>query len=184
MWLLFSVPHRVHLPDLDVNIVADYWLDEGGLLDLPGRKTPKTYWKKNDLTGLSRRTYLVRTSDYKASLLGTPNPRSPELIFTYAAQRLPKYVWVVELTRSPPSANPKRWTVDGEMIIDPTISPRDLQNALLITRIDKSSVVREWMGGVRHEGTPLLADQRAWYYYDNLDGSPHSRFEPTQRQRE
>ena len=56
-------------------------------------------WKDEDLEDLVFRTYLRPSSKFKADLLEGEHKRHPNIIAKYRCMRMPKYLWVIELSR-------------------------------------------------------------------------------------
>lgn len=101
-----------HIIELvDINILNNFT----GLF----KDAEKCKFSAKEIYGLVFRTYLRRSNDFKNNL---PNEMSEFFRLKYKAMRMPKYVWVTELSRKellnlPLSKNRK---IFGEIIIDST----------------------------------------------------------------
>jgi hypothetical protein len=183
-WCIFPEPPRVNLRRSDVVSMFRDWLKiiatelKDWLKDDSNSGKPGSWWTPEDLEGLVTREYLRRNDRFKSDIYppedapqwSDPNfmRRPMELVLRYWCQRLPKYVWVVELARKSDLEGkpPLERRIVGEAIFDSTAHHRDPLGALLAFHLDDRLLIRnppgsspgfQYIGLSVHNGyTPLL----------------------------
>jgi hypothetical protein len=138
---IVSFPKRVHMYWEDARDTARLWIDEinqyaTGILELDGI----TIWDRDDIESLVLRSYLRLSSDFKADLLA-PKPekqRNWQIIARYKCMQMPKYIWVVELSRNSDlvgiSFDDRK--IRGEIILDSTGNRHVPEETLLAFHLD------------------------------------------------
>lgn len=159
-WCIFPEPPRVNLRRGDVisNLGHWLWLFATKLQDFvrddvdSGR--PGTWWTESDLAGLVTREYLRRNDQFKRDIYPSASDsrwgdagfarRPLEVVLRYWCQRMPKYVWVVELARKSDlnGKSPLERKIVGEVIFDSTAHFRDPIGALLAFHLDDRLLIR------------------------------------------
>jgi hypothetical protein len=161
-WCIFPEPPRVNLRRSDVISMFRDWLTviatdlkDWVMMDDPTCGKPGSWWTAADLEGLLTREYLRRNDKFKSDIYPPeddsrwtkPNfARRPlELVLRYWCQRLPKYVWIVELSRQSDlqGKNPLERRIVGEAIFDSTAHHLDPLGALLAFHLDDRLLIRD-----------------------------------------
>lgn len=113
------------------------------------------------MKGLVTREYLRRSDKFKRDLYPGESDerwndpkfiaRPIELVLRYWCQRMPRYVWVIELARRADLASkaPRERRIVGEIVFDATAHHDDIWGALLAFHLDDHLLLRNPPGSVR-----------------------------------
>lgn len=184
---LWVLPDRVNLRESDVRAHVDKWLKKY----IPALF--RELWKNQSLDKLVTCIYLRRSDQFKRDII--PQPRVAEIISNsdspqekparhkrltdyYWHMRLPRFIWVVELSREEdiPENSPWERKLVGEMIFDSTSHFEDHANSLLAVHIAGKLVYRKqlWNGHPRFEVEQTKAGNDPWNIVDDLNTGPYS----------
>lgn len=144
-----AIPHRVHMYWEDALNHAHIWLDKinqtvkAFVEDITDKAfiddTIKDIWPEDQLGGFVIRAYLCLSSSFKSNLLfGQANElRDEKIIAKYKCLQMPKYIWVVELSRRTDlTSSIYDRKICGEIILDSTGNRHIIDETLIAFYLD------------------------------------------------
>lgn len=157
-WCIFPEPPRVNLRRSDVLSLLNWWLGNISKLKSWTQASSSRWWSDDAVKGLVTREYLRRSDKFKRDIYPPADdprwndarfsPRPLEVILRYWRQRMPRYVWVIELARQAEvdGVSPKDRRIAGELVFDATAHHDDVFGALLAFHLDDHMLIRNAPG--------------------------------------